>query len=220
VRTGYDFRKAARIVIDRLSSRHVIAGPVCTCGYGREQIEVPFAPCSEVVALSRAVYERLGRPVAVLDIGGQDTKFVEVAADGSIARFKLNRKCAAGTGSFLEEMAFRLDVEAAEFGALAREATSPVEINSFCTVFAGSEIIGMLRDGVPLPDIVMGLYRSVVRRALELSASTCDLFLTGGVAARHPIIVELLAEQLGSVTSCDGAQFLAAYGSVLEVTSA
>ena len=90
-------------------------------------------------------------------------------AQGQVDKFKMNRKCAAGTGSFIEEIAFRLDVTPAEFTALAKEATGEVKINSFCTVFAISEIIGLLKNGAMLPNIILGIYNSIILRSSELS---------------------------------------------------
>ncbi len=162
---------------------HEIEYPVYTCGYGREQIQVPFVSNSELIALSRAVYEIYKRSCSIIDIGGQDTKFIQVNALGQVEKFKMNRKCAAGTGSFLEEIAFRLDVTPAEFTEFAKEATEEVKINSFCTVFAISEIIGMIKNGATLPNIILGIYNSIILRSIEMSLVEDHLVITGGLPA-------------------------------------
>ena len=136
VKSGYSFGNSSSKIIEHFSANHEIEYPIYTCGYGRDQVQVPFVSNSELIALSKAVYEIYKKACSVIDIGGQDTKFVKINGHGQVDKFKMNRKCAAGTGSFLEEIAFRLDVSPEEFTAFAEKATSEVKINSFCTVFA------------------------------------------------------------------------------------
>jgi len=215
VKTGYDFRAAAAEIINTFSRKYQIEFPVFTCGYGREQVEDPFVSNSEITALAKAVFRAYRRKAVILDIGGQDTKFISLADDGTIEKFKVNRKCAAGTGAFLEEIAFRLGVSPEKFDELAGLATEKIEISSFCTVFAVSELIGLIKKGVSLPNIVMGVYRCVMTRALELAQPGYPIILTGGLAARHPMIVKLFKEIFPDVESPEPAQFMAAHGSIL-----
>lgn len=215
VKTGYDFLGASRQVIEALSRGREISSPVFSCGYGREQVARPFVACSEVIALARAAFERYRRAAVVLDIGGQDTKFIRITDAGTIDTFKLNRKCAAGTGSFLEEIAFRLGVPPSDFNALAGEATEEIRIGSFCTVFAISEIIGLIKKGASLPNIVLGVYGCIVERAAELAPLEGPVVLTGGVPATHPAIVALFRKMHPDAECPEDAQFLAAHGSVL-----
>jgi predicted CoA-substrate-specific enzyme activase len=215
VKSGYNFNNASSKIISYFSGIHEIAYPVYTCGYGREQVQVPFVSNSELIALSKAVYEIYKRSCSIIDIGGQDTKFVQVNTLGQVEKFKMNRKCAAGTGSFLEEIAFRLDVTPAEFTELAKEASREVKINSFCTVFAISEIIGMIKNGTNLPDIIIGIYNSIILRSVEMSLVEDHLVITGGLPAMHPTIVSLFKEKYPDSDSPEHSQFLAAYGCVL-----
>jgi predicted CoA-substrate-specific enzyme activase len=215
VKSGYDFNNASAKIISYFSENHEIQYPVYTCGYGRDKIQVPFISNSELIALSRAVYEIYKCSCSIIDIGGQDTKFVQVNAQGQVDKFKMNRKCAAGTGSFLEEIAFRLDVSPAEFTRFAKEATEEIKINSFCTVFAISEIIGLIKNGAVLPNIILGIYNSIISRSMELSLVEDHLVLTGGLPAIHPTIVHLFKKRYPDSGSPENAQFLAAYGCVL-----
>jgi predicted CoA-substrate-specific enzyme activase len=215
VKSGYNFNNASSKIIGHFSEKHEIEYPVYTCGYGREQIQVPFVSNSELIALSRSVYELYKRPCSIIDIGGQDTKFIQMNALGQVDKFKMNRKCAAGTGSFLEEIAFRLDVTPAEFTAFAKQATQEVKINSFCTVFAISEIIGMIKNGATLPNIIIGIYNSIILRSIEMSLVEDHLVITGGLPVMHPVIVSLFKERYPDSDSPENAQFLAAYGCVL-----
>jgi predicted CoA-substrate-specific enzyme activase len=215
VKSGYSFENASGKIIDHFSGKYEIEYPVFTCGYGRDQIPGPFVSNSELIALSKAVYEIYKKPCSVIDIGGQDTKFVKINASGQVDKFKMNRKCAAGTGSFLEEIAFRLDISPEEFTTFAKEATREVKINSFCTVFAVSEIIGMIKNGIALPDIIIGIYNSIIIRTGELSLIEDHLVITGGLPAMHPVIVKLFKEKYPDSSSPEHSQFLAAYGCVL-----
>ena len=215
VRSGYNFTKAFRKIYDHFSESYEIQGPVYTCGYGREQPDVPFVSNSELIALSKAVYETYKRSCSVIDIGGQDTKYIQVNANGQVDKFKMNRKCAAGTGSFLEEIAFRLDITPDEFTALSDQATEEVKINSFCTVFAISEIVGMIKNGITLPNIIIGIYNSIIVRSLEMSTIQDFLVVTGGLPAKHPVIVSLFRKAYPESDCPEYSQFLAAYGCVL-----
>lgn len=215
VKSGYNFNNAASKIISHFSGKNEISYPVYTCGYGREQIQAPFVSNSELIALSKAVYQIYRRSCSIIDIGGQDTKFILVNAQGQVDKFKMNRKCAAGTGSFIEEIAFRMDVTPAEFTEFAKESTHEIRINSFCTVFAISEIIGMIKNGATLPNIIIGIYNSIILRSMELALVEDHLVITGGLPAMHPTIVSLFKKRYPDSDSPENAQYLAAYGCVL-----
>lgn len=215
VKTGYSFSNAFEKIWAKFSPQYQIESPVYSCGYGREQLPIPFVATSEIIALAQAVFRLYRRAVSVLDIGGQDTKFIKIKDDGTIASFKLNRKCAAGTGSFLEEIAYKLDIAPESLNNLAEQATEEVRISSFCTVFAISEIVGMLKNGIALPNIALGVYQSIVNRAMELAPLQDSLVLTGGIPQKHPVLVQIFKKKFPHTESPHNAQFLAAYGAVL-----
>ncbi len=214
-RTGFDFNKAAQKIIDKFSLNNEIKYPVYTCGYGRDDIKIPFISNSEIIALSKAVFEIYKRKCSIIDIGGQDTKYITINELGQVDKFKMNRKCAAGTGSFIEELAFRMDIPPTEFSNYAEQATEEVKINSYCTVFAVSEIVGMIKKGATLPNIILGIYNSVIARSIELSPIEDFLILTGGIPDNHPIMLDLFKKKFVNCESPDKSQFLAAWGCVL-----
>lgn len=214
-RTGFDFNKAAQKIIDKFSSDHEIQYPVFTCGYGRDELKIPFVSNSEIIALSKAVFRHYNKKCSIIDIGGQDTKFIAVNDLGQVDRFKMNRKCAAGTGSFIEEIAFRLDISTEEFTSYAKKATEETKINSYCTVFAVSEIIGMIKKGSTMPNIILGIYNSVIDRCIELSPVENFIVLTGGIPDNHPIMIKLFKKKFVNCESPEKSQFLAAWGCVL-----
>jgi (R)-2-hydroxyacyl-CoA dehydratese activating ATPase len=109
----------------------------------------------------------------------------------------MNRKCAAGTGAFLEEMSSRLDLPLEQMNALAESAENMVELGSFCTVFSATEVLEKIRQGKKVADIVKGLFLSVIKRVLEMDSLAGRVVMTGGVVAHNPYLVEMVKEMTG-----------------------
>jgi activator of 2-hydroxyglutaryl-CoA dehydratase len=109
----------------------------------------------------------------------------------------MNRKCAAGTGAFLEEMALRLDLELEAFNGRAEAAEEEVTLGSFCTVFTATEVLEKIRAGHRVRHIVKGLFRSVIKRVLEMDSLTENVVMTGGVVAHNPFLATMMAETIG-----------------------
>lgn len=133
----------------------------------------------------------------IIDIGGQDNKVMRIDQSGRILNFRMNRKCAAGTGAFLEEIAYKMDIPLDQLNKLARASTKPVELGSYCTVFTATEILSKIREGIKKEDIIHGVFRSIIKRIIEMDPLTGDVILTGGVIAHNDIIKELLTKTLG-----------------------
>jgi activator of 2-hydroxyglutaryl-CoA dehydratase len=128
----------------------------------------------------------------------------------------MNRKCAAGTGAFLEEVAQRIDVPLDQIDSLARQASHAVHMGSFCTVFTKTEILSHMRAGEKVPEIVAGLVESVVKRIVEMDPLAGEVVITGGVVAHIPILAEMLASRLGHpVHILPNAQLAGAFGAAL-----
>ena len=130
----------------------------------------------------------------MIDIGGQDNKVIQLDEEGRGMHFKMNRKCAAGTGAFLEEMALRLDIPLSEMNGLAVQSTDLVELGSFCTVFSATEVLEKIRQGKPVSDIVKGLFLSVLKRVMEMDLLSEQVVMTGGVVAYNPYLVTMMGE--------------------------
>ncbi len=107
----------------------------------------------------------------------------------------MNRKCAAGTGAFLEEMSARLDIPIEDMDDLARQSTEMVELGSFCTVFSATEVLEKIRQGKKVPDIIKGLFFSVIKRVFEMDLITDRVAMTGGVVEHNPYLVEMVKEK-------------------------
>lgn len=202
VRTGADVLAAARRVVDQLLEAASVGSAdvaaIWSTGFGRHAITFATGSRTELDAHARgALYHEAG-PLTVVDIGGQDAKIIRVDAAGRRVAHKMNRKCAAGTGSFLEEMALRLDVRIGELPALAAGFGEELHLGSFCTVFTGTEVLGLIRQGKRPADLARAAYRSVVKRVLEMERVEAKVVATGGVVAYHPMVVELLEQGLGA----------------------
>jgi predicted CoA-substrate-specific enzyme activase len=152
---------------------------------------------TEIACHGRGAYHSYQTAMTVIDIGAQDCKVIHLDAHGYRTGFKMNRKCAAGTGAFLEEIAYRLDLRLSELNGLAQRSTKEVALGSFCTVFAATEVLEKIRAGLRVEDIIKGAFRSVVNRVREMSVVTGTLVMTGGVAAYNPELVRLAGEAFG-----------------------
>jgi predicted CoA-substrate-specific enzyme activase len=152
---------------------------------------------TEIACHGKGAYFHFPQAITVIDIGAQDSKVIHLDQQGRRTGFKMNRKCAAGTGAFLEEIAHRLDLPLVELNALAERSTKEVALGSFCTVFAATEILEKIRAGERVEDIVKGAFRSVVKRILEMDLVCGALVITGGVVAHNPYFQELVGEAFG-----------------------
>jgi predicted CoA-substrate-specific enzyme activase len=200
VRTGADVPAAAeRAVHDLLERAGVARSEVVlwSTGFGRHAIPGASSSRTELDAHARGALQYVSGPLTVIDIGGQDAKIITVDAEGRRVSHKMNRKCAAGTGSFLEEMALRLDVPIGGLPALAAGSKEEIELGSFCTVFTGTEVLGLIRQGKRPADLARAAYRSVVKRVLEMERVEGTVVATGGVVSHHPLVVELLELAIG-----------------------
>jgi predicted CoA-substrate-specific enzyme activase len=155
---------------------------------------------------------------AVLDIGGQDTKALRIAAQGRVDKFEMNDKCAAGTGRFLEIMATALGWTPDEFRVHAAAATEERAVSAMCTVFAESEVVSALARGVDRAQLARGIHAAVAERASSLCRRVeveSPLLFCGGVAHNH-FLADLVAARLNlPVIIPENPQTVAALGAAL-----
>ena len=200
-RSGIDYADSSGHCLEEaLSSAGVtqdkIRGALST-GYGRDNVDWVNGKVTEIACHGQGAYHHFRRRMTVVDIGAQDSKLIHIGADGRRNNFKMNRKCAAGTGAFLEEIALRLDIPVSSLNGLAAASTEEVSLGSFCTVFTATEILAKIRAGERVEDIVKGAFRAVVKRILEMGALEGALVMTGGVVAHNPLLAELAEEAFG-----------------------
>ena len=189
---------------------------IFSTGYGRHNVKFAQGSRTEIACHSKAAHFVFPKPITVVDVGGQDNKIIHLDAGGRRDHFKMNRKCAAGTGAFLEEVALRMDVPLDQIDSLARQASHIVHMGSYCTVFTKTEILAHLRAGEKVPEIVAGLVDSVAKRIIEMDSLNGEVVVSGGVVDHIPILAEMLARHLGHpVEIMPHAQLAGAFGAAL-----
>ncbi|OHB84180.1 MAG: benzoyl-CoA reductase subunit A [Planctomycetes bacterium RBG_16_64_12] len=166
-------------------------------GYGRQRLPFPKDQIrSEILCHGLGAHAIFPQTATVLDIGGQDTKAIQVDEQGIVTSFQMNDRCAAGCGRYLGYIADEMNLGLHELGPLAARSSCPVRINSTCTVFAGAEIRDRLSLGQKREDILAGLHRAIILRAMSLLARSGgvrnEFTFTGGVA-KNPAAVDPLA---------------------------
>ena len=154
-------------------------------GYGRNR--VPFAQenISEISCHAMGVHVTDPSVKAIIDIGGQDIKGIDIDHDGTVKNFAMNDKCAAGTGRFYEAMANAFEVSLDEFSKLSLTAKNVIPITAQCTVFAESEVITLVGEGKPVDEIAAGIQMSVAKRCFVMAkkaGAIGNITLTGGCA--------------------------------------
>lgn len=173
------------------------AGAVGT-GYGRSKL--PFRKeqiRSEILCHGLGAHWMFPRTATVLDIGGQDTKAIQVDGEGIVTSFQMNDRCAAGCGRYLGYIADEMNLGVHELGPLAQQSSRTVRISSTCTVFAGAELRDRLTLGDRREDVLAGLHRAMILRAMSLlarSGGVNDEFTFTGGVARNPAAVDALRE--------------------------
>jgi predicted CoA-substrate-specific enzyme activase len=203
VPSGFDYAQAAQSALDQALAddglaRRAIVHCVST-GYGRANVRFADRHVTEITCHARGARQWYPQVRAIVDIGGQDTKVIWIDSHGELVDYRMNSKCAAGTGTFLESIALRLGVPLGTIDELALTSTARTVVNSYCTVFAGTEVIERIKAGEPRQDIAMGLFRSIAARIFEmLAARNGPVAATGGVVAHCKAMVRSLEEVLGA----------------------
>ena len=189
---------------------------IVATGYGRKNVPFTKETKTEITCHARGCYHYFPEAITVVDIGGQDNKIIKLDKGGVRTGFKMNRKCAAGTGAFLEELAHKLDIPVDELNDLAEKTKKTAEIGSYCTVFTATEILDRIRAGERLDEIVRGLFDSIAKRIVEMDTMIGRVILSGGVAAHNPIVAELLSKRTGlEVEIAPHPQEMGAFGAAL-----
>lgn len=183
-------------IIDANISRDAIKHITAT-GFGRGNVPFANSEKTEISSHAKGVYHYFPRKITVVDIGGQDTKIIKIDALGKTLGFKMNRKCAAGTGSFLEEIAYKLSLPMNEMNEIAAKSAKDTPLSSFCTVFASTEILTRIKEGEEVEDMVKSAFESVARRVIEMDTLEDTIVMTGGVVAYNSMILKILSKNVG-----------------------
>ncbi|WP_371379800.1 acyl-CoA dehydratase activase [Sporomusa aerivorans] len=188
-------------------------------GYGRLNLPFITKAMTEITCHGRGAGFLLPGACTVIDIGGQDAKAIRIDQQGKVQDFVMNDKCAAGTGRFLQVTAQALGLDIAEIGNFSGEPDAEAcTINSMCTVFAESEVIGLVNRGVPRQAIIRALYTSIAGRVAVMAAAiqpAAPVAFTGGLAQNQALRQELAGKLGLAVVTHPEAVFAGSIGAAL-----
>jgi predicted CoA-substrate-specific enzyme activase len=187
-------------------------------GYGR--VLVPFAGenISEISCHARGINWYFPSVRTILDMGGQDCKAINCDDDGHVTNFVMNDKCAGGTGRFLEMIAEVLNTRLEEIGDLAIESKMAIPFNTICAVFAKSDALAYLRQGVDKSDILAGLNEAIATRSHNLLKRVSierEFSITGGIAKNKGMVAKIKAKVGLEPLLCEDPQLIGALGAAL-----
>ena len=193
---------------------------IASTGYGKSLMKNADQIIDEVSANALGIFLlSSGKARQIINIGGQDIKIIRINELGKLVDFKMNDKCAAGTGRFFEMAARILDTSIYQFAELAQKATNAATINSTCVVFAESEIVSLLAKGTPKEAVIKGLHESIARRIAGMmdSDNVSEVYLDGG-SANNTGLVEAIEDELFTVVHVlEHPQFTVAYGAACSI---
>jgi len=219
--TGVAGAAAARRALDEalaeLNATAAEVKSVVGTGYGRARVPFADRAVTEIRCHGRGAFELAGGGLTVIDVGGQDVKAIRLSERGDVEEFAMNDRCAAGTGRFFEIMARALELDLAELAALDPERPDAAKVNNMCTVFAESEVVGLLHEGASPQAIGAGVLRAVADRVSSMAVRIGGgrYVLSGGVALNAGF-VRALRRALGRPTEVLPApQFVGALGAAL-----
>ncbi len=210
---------------DKIAAKHIIQTlhdefPIkysCATGYGRKHFPDADIVKTEINCAAVGVNEFLYGKKNILDIGGEDIKLIHCDEEGKVENFYLNDKCAAGTGAFLVEIAERAGIDVLEMSRLAAQSDYLQELNSFCTVFAKTEIMKWVFDGIPVENLAKGIYLSIINRVAKMKINPgIPVVMIGGVVAIHPYLKSMLEEKFGQpVMVLNHPQYIVSLGAAV-----
>ena len=167
---------------------------VVTTGYGRENVPFSNKHVSEITWHAKGMHLLNPTIRTILDIGGQDSKTIQLDEMGNVVNFMMNDKCAAGCGRFLEIIARTLNIKLEDMGDISEHAETTVKISSMCTVFAETEVVSLVAVGTPIAHIVRGLHDSIAVRSvalLKIIGLRDTIGMSGGVAKNKGVVMAI-----------------------------
>jgi len=219
--TGFRLAQVARKVfeecLDQVGKNESDCGYVISTGTGRHQVDFKNLAVTDMTASARGAHHFFPGTRTVLDIGGQTMKASRIDETARVQSFRLNDKCAAGTGAFLEKTARYMGYSTEEIGALMTTARQPVPISGVCAVFAESEVINQLSLGTAPGDIMQGAIESLTTRSVQLmkrAKAEPEYTVVGGIL-RFQTMAAAVEAKLGqpvNVPEGDLCQYVCAVG--------
>jgi predicted CoA-substrate-specific enzyme activase len=191
---------------------------VVATGYGRAKVPMAGKTVTEITCDARGTNFLFPEAGMIIDIGGQDSKVISLDNRGRVLDFAMNDKCAAGTGRFLEVMAHALAIDLDQLGPVSLKYKKAVVISSMCTVFAESEVVSLIAEGVAREDILNGLHQAIAGRiaAMTQGQKVEKVIMVGGGVAKNTGVVKALEEKLkAKVKVPPEPQIVAALGAAI-----
>lgn len=186
-------------------------------GYGRGVMDFADKKVTEITCHSKGIHFINNDVRTILDIGGQDSKVINLDEDGNVVNFLMNDKCAAGTGRFLEVTSNILGSDITKIDELAR-GNNPVNISSMCTVFAESEIVSLLAQNVPTGEVAAGILKSIANKSTSMLSRgeiVDKVAFTGGLA-KSSELVRMVSEIIGKdIFLAEDTQIIGALGAAV-----
>jgi len=223
--TSYDRQKsgaeALNLALEKIQKSEKDIKYIVSTGYGRRAFTSADKVLPEIVCHARGTKLLFPTVRTIIDIGGQDSKVMELDEEGRVIRFEMNDKCAAGTGRFLEVLTERiLNLPIEELGPLSLKFQNPCTLSSICTVFAESEIISLLSEHKAKEDIAYGMNKAIAKRVIGMGTagqiSYNELIVFSGGVAKNIGVVKAFEEELGKkVVTPEEPQVTAALGAAL-----
>jgi predicted CoA-substrate-specific enzyme activase len=195
-------------------------GYVIATGFGRHQVSISDTQVTDLTAAARGAAFFFPGTRTILDVGGQTMKASRLGEGAKVKSFRLNDKCAAGTGAFLEKTARYMGYSTEEIGPLVSTSKDAIPISGVCAVFAESEVINHLSEGQAPADIMYGAIVSLVGRSVQLMKRVRmepEFTLIGGIL-RFQTMAEVVKKELAAdvnVPEGDLVQYTAALGSAI-----
>lgn len=226
VKTGFNLPGAATTAMAQLSREAGVDRDqidyIASTGYGRYMVPFRDVQITELTCHAKGAFEAFPKTRTVLDAGGQTVKAIKVDDRGKVRAFRLNDKCAAGTGAFLEKTARYMGYDPMQIGELAMKSEAPATISSVCAVFAESEVINNLTNGVKPEDIMYGAVFSLARRSIQLMRRVGleqEFTFVGGMSRNEAFVkamefelnatLNIQADAMGHFNGAFGASLLA-----------
>lgn len=219
--TGFKLQSIARQVYDQALADAGVneqdVSYVVATGAGRHQVDFKDLHVTDLTASARGACHLFPGTRTILDVGGQTMKASRVDATAKVESFRLNDKCAAGTGAFLEKTARYMGYDTTEISVLMTTSKEPVPISGVCAVFAESEVINHLSLGTPPADIMQGAIESLTGRSVQLMKrvrAEPEFTLVGGILRFQTMgssVSELLDAEV-NVPEGDMVQYVSALG--------
>jgi predicted CoA-substrate-specific enzyme activase len=223
--TSYDRQQSGaevlKLALDKIQKSAEDIEYIVSTGYGRRAFTSSDKVLPEIICHARGTKSLFPAVRTIIDIGGQDSKVMQLDEEGMVTRFEMNDKCAAGTGRFLEVLTERiLNLPVEELGPLSLKSKNPFALSSICTVFAESEIISLLSEHRAKEDIAYGINRAIAKRVIAMGVGGQISFeepvvFSGGVA-KNIGVVKAIEEELGKkVITPKEPQITAALGAAI-----